>query len=196
MVLHQNFPNLCLPKGYFIFVLLSELLDILGVPFLQLLGRREIVLYGPCPVQLILHLPQDSLVVPLGNGGLPVTLGNKVQRLSSELLEYLCILRILGKVILGLLLLDNVCGPSSLVHFEAYAEFGDHLARVGYVSLPVRVLRRGRELPYYQEPGLKVQMSMLLAEMAGQASLAVPYPLAADRAELVVGGSAVRLVDL
>jgi len=57
MVLHQNFPNIFLPKFDFILVLLSELFDILGMPFFQLMSWSEIVFFSSCFVQFVLHLP-------------------------------------------------------------------------------------------------------------------------------------------
>ena len=77
-----------------------------------------------------------------------------------------CVLLIFGKVILGLLLLYNDSRPSPFIHFEAQTEFRNYLAGVGYISLPVRVLGDGGETADLQEPRFKVQMSMLLLEMA------------------------------
>jgi hypothetical protein len=79
MVLHQNFPNIFLPKFDFILVLLSELFDILGMPFFQLMSWSEIVFFSSCFVQFVLHLPQDSLIMLSGNISLLILFLNNVQ---------------------------------------------------------------------------------------------------------------------
>ena len=81
-------------------------------------------------------------------------------------MEHPYVLLIFGKVILGLLLLNNDSRPSPFIHFEAQTEFRNYLAGVGNISLPVRIFRDRWEIVDLQEPRFKVKMSMLLLEMA------------------------------
>jgi hypothetical protein len=79
LILYQKFPNLFFPIGDFVLMLLGKLPDLFGMPFFQLISWGEIVLFSPRFLQFILHLPNDPLIMLLGNGSLPSLLWNKMQ---------------------------------------------------------------------------------------------------------------------